>query len=247
MQAAKLAREGGSAEDGKAREEEAGAKGEGEREVIDLRFRQCESPYRKGMTYTKAHPFSANYAKTLDLLESELKHLGAKEIVIQAGFTAQQIRNDGWPRGGENPKLHQGVILSFQTKRGPLSFPCYRYGNWQANLRAIALSLEALRAVDRYGVTQQAEQYKGWTQIEAPKDGFVDRLAAALFVADQSGASDVDQDVLANRILQSAEARQAAYLRAAKALHPDVGGKQEDFVRLQKAMELLRQQTARAS
>src|SRR5579863_10251967 len=47
----------------------------------------------------------------------------------------------------------QGIILTFNSKHGPLSYPCDKYSNWQANLRAIALSLEALRAVDRYGVT----------------------------------------------------------------------------------------------
>jgi hypothetical protein len=111
--------------------------------------------------------FRSNYISTLDLLESELRHLRAKDVVIQAGFTRGQLRNDGWPKAGERPK-DPGIVISFESPKGPLSFPCDRYTDFQANMRAIALSLEALRAVDRYGVTRQAEQYRGWQQITAP-------------------------------------------------------------------------------
>lgn len=34
---------------------------------------------------------------------------------------------------------------------------------WQHNVRSIALGLEALRAVDRYGITKRGEQYAGFT------------------------------------------------------------------------------------
>jgi hypothetical protein len=211
--------------------------------MIAARFVTCRWGSNRGVTY---NPFRASYPQTLDLLERELFHLRAKDIVIQAGFERDQIRNDGMPYNNATPRLHNGVILSFQTKRGPLAFPCYRYLDWRANLRAIALSLEALRAVDRYGVTQKAEQYAGWTQIEAPKDGFVDALAAALFIADQSGADAHNRDKLANLILGSAEYRKRAYLDAAKRLHPDGGGSHDDFVRLQNAMRLLGEQRAGA-
>ena len=208
--------------------------------MIDARFVPCDWGKRGAVT---GSPFRATYVQTLDRLEAELKHLSARDIVIQAGFDRDQIRNDGWPYGGASPRRHAGVILSFQTPRGPLSFPCYRYSVWQSNLRAIALSLEALRAVDRYGVTQRAEQYAGWAQIEAPKDGFTDRLAAALFMVDRAGVVDKERDAAADRILASVEARKQTFIVAAKALHPDAaGGSHEDFIRLQNAMRMLEPQ-----
>jgi len=46
--------------------------------------------------------------------------------------------------------------------------PCDSFRDWEANLRAIALSLEHLRAVDRYGVTtEEEEQYTGWLRLPA--------------------------------------------------------------------------------
>jgi hypothetical protein len=39
--------------------------------------------------------------------------------------------------------------------------------SWQHNVYAIAKSLEALRLVDRYGVTRRGEQYTGWKALPA--------------------------------------------------------------------------------
>jgi hypothetical protein len=39
--------------------------------------------------------------------------------------------------------------------------------DWQHNVRAIALGLEALRKVDRYGITRRGEQYAGWKALPA--------------------------------------------------------------------------------
>jgi hypothetical protein len=36
---------------------------------------------------------------------------------------------------------------------------------WQQNVRAIALGLEALRKVDRYGITRRREQYTGFRAL----------------------------------------------------------------------------------
>jgi hypothetical protein len=131
-----------------------------------------------------------------------------------------------------------GIILSFDSKHGPLSYPCDKYSKWQANLRAIALSLEALRAVDRYGVTRRAEQYKGWAKLGGPAApvAFPTTHDAALFIAQHStGPRSLPGD-----ILQSADHFRAQYREAAARLHPDRnGGDESAFKRLQQAKEIL--------
>ena len=47
----------------------------------------------------------ASYASTLDFLERELAHLKAQNIIIQAYFRSDQIRNDGWPKGGAGAEV----------------------------------------------------------------------------------------------------------------------------------------------
>jgi hypothetical protein len=111
--------------------------------------------------------FKAKYSQTLELLDRELRHLDAKGIVIELALDAYWLRNDGLPRSGARP-THPGVRLTFNSSGKQLSFPCATFGHWEDNLRAIALSLESLRAVDRYGVTQGSEQYTGFASIAAP-------------------------------------------------------------------------------
>ena len=119
----------------------------------------------------KRSQFSAKWSTTIELLETELEHLKAREIVLQADCDQSQIRLDGHLRS--DAKLRgPGIVLSFECPSGAMSFPCDRFLDWQANVRAIALSLEALRSVDRYGVTQHAEQYRGWAKLPGPSPEF---------------------------------------------------------------------------
>ncbi len=178
--------------------------------------------------------FRASYPNTLDLLERELQSLNAKDIVIQADFEHRDIRNDGWPRSSARPRAPR-VIVSCVTRKGPLSFPCDTFDAWEDNLRAIALSLQALRAVDRYGVTRNAEQYKGWQQLPAPAPQPVtmSTLAAASFISAQSGLSAAEVFGDPDR----------AYRMAAGNCHPDSqNGSHEAFIKLQQARDVLKKQ-----
>jgi hypothetical protein len=153
--------------------------------MLNARFRPLDHwPGEREKEPERAH-FRAGYTDTLNKLEYELDKLQADEIVIQLdGLTRDWIRNDGWPKGQFwNLKGERcGVIVSFESPKGSISFPCDRYTDWKDNLRAIALSLEALRAVDRYGVTRGNEQYRGWTQI-GNGNGKMDRASALKFLA----------------------------------------------------------------
>jgi hypothetical protein len=205
--------------------------------VIQLRFVPIESWPGEKTKYPKSSPFRSRYVQTLDDLETELNHLKAKEIVLQAAIDWQDIRNDGWPKSNAAFR-DAGVILTFQTKDGPLSFPCDAYNDWQANLRAIALSLEALRAVNRYGVTRRAEQYQGWKRIAPPSDQpFGNKEDAARFI---QSMLDEQAGFSVNTLINYATERQMAYRRAAAKLHPDTpGGSHDQFVKLQAALALL--------
>ncbi len=174
--------------------------------------------------------FKAGYNATLSLLDTELRQLNARNIVLQVALTEDDIRLDGRPRAGSRV-AHPGMILSFDSKFGPLSYPCDTFAEWQDNLRAIALGLEHLRAVDRYGVTKRGEQYKGWTALPPPTASVAmtrDEALAFLHHASEIAVFD-DND----------HAR-TAYRIAMGKLHPDRnGGDEAPFKRLQEAKDVL--------
>ena len=199
--------------------------------MIDARFRPIETWPNKPTLRQVSAPFRTIYSNTLDLLEKELGYLGAKNIVIQAYFELKQIRNDGWPHSGSSP-TKSGIIVSFESKRGAMSFPCDRFTKWHDNIRAIALGMEALRKIDRYGITTGSEQYKGWAQLPAgpPKMSAGD---AAAFIANYASG------VTPMTLMTHASAYREAYRIAARACHPDTGGNQTMATRLSEAKSIL--------
>lgn len=208
--------------------------------MIDVRFVPLKEWPGKPTVGRINGRFRVSYAKTLDLLEEELKKLRAKNILIQAWFTMQQLRNDGWPYANAVPS-GPGVVLSFDTSKGSLSFPCDTYLTYDDNLRAIGLALQALRAVDRYGVTKQGEQYRGWKRIAPPSDNpFGTKEDAAKYVLTQTFGQNGWPAVEVGAMIEDAGMRDRRYKIAAAQIHPDKpNGSHELFVRLQAAMKML--------
>lgn len=114
--------------------------------------------------------FKGSWSSTLALLDTELTHLRAEQVVIEADFTEADIRLDGMPRASARSPQFPGIRLSFTCPHGPLAYATDTHEFWQHNVRAIALGLGALRAVDRYGITQHGEQYTGWRALPPGAD-----------------------------------------------------------------------------
>lgn len=199
--------------------------------TVEFTFRPLVMWPTKQTANRKRAPFRAGYTDTLRQLDRELLKLSARNVVLQVALREEDIRLDGKPRAGSK-FTHPGVILSFDSKFGPLSYPCDTFDAWEDNLRAIALALEHLRAVDRCGVTKRGEQYKGWTALPPPSAsqvrGPMTKQEATAFLVKHSGLA-----------VNSIEGARIAYRDAAFKLHPDRGGDAEQFKRLQEAKDVL--------
>lgn len=180
--------------------------------------------------------FRATWKGTLALLLREIEHLEPRgAIAVRIDAQRADLRRDGMLQADAKVEF-PGVVVSFTSAlHGPLSYATDAYAptrhdempGWQANLRAIALSLEALRAVDRYGVTRSGEQYVGWRAIEAGTgDGkFASADEALRWVRDQAGGEGLSP--------------KSAYRAASRRLHPDVHDDPAAWARLNEAQQLL--------
>jgi hypothetical protein len=154
----------------------------------------------------RAASFSARWRDTVRLLGREVHHLEPNVAVMEAGFTGGQLRIDGFPKATARPWT-EGVILTLVgTPHGDLRYPCSTFTDWQDNVRAIALALEALRKVDRYGVTKRGEQYAGWKQLTSGRDEFEQMRRGEALALQHGGIA-----------------------KALIATHPDTGGDRADF------------------
>jgi len=172
-------------------------------------FRPLERP----LTYpggTRYSPFKASWSSTVSLLAKELRAHGARRTVLEVDMREQDFRVDGLPRADRRAHT-PGIVLSFQATRVPgapsLRYEVTRYTDWKDNVRAVALGLEALRAVDRYGVTRRGEQYAGWKQLE-------------------SGGPSIDRG---RELVRT----HGGIRQALMATHPDRGGDPQDFADVQ--------------
>ena len=186
-------------------------------------------------------PFKASWSDTITLLNREVEALQTRaqreyRWVLQMDVTESQVRKDGGVYERATPRS-PAVRVAFDTRHGPLLFAADRFTHWQSNARAIALSLEALRKVDRYGVTGTGEQYRGFVAIAA-RPAEMTREQAAEFVAHWSGVPNLTGAA----ILADPEHSRltAAYRMAAKRCHPDLTRDDGDtMARLNTARDLL--------
>jgi hypothetical protein len=187
---------------------------------LDVTFRPIDSwpgPLNHGRRYSL---FTASFRDTVEILATELRLLRAKHIVLQVALDERMIRLDGFPRADARAS-HPGVILSFDSKWGPLQYASDEFTKWEDNLRGIAKSMEALRLVDRYGVSKKGEQYRGWRAL--PTGGSGDDPVQSL---------TFDK---AERLIEQLGGRAAAL----KKTHPDTGGDQEQVRIVLAALDLV--------
>jgi hypothetical protein len=185
--------------------------------------------------YRKHAPFTAYFGSTMELLGRELRALNAKLVVVQLAMNEADFRNDGLPRASARA-FHPGVVLAFESKWGPLKYSTDEFTDWLDNLRAIALSMEALRKVDRYGVSKRGEQYTGWKALPMSTDPAANietEDQAWRVIADAAGIPP-DSSLLLNGISED-----DAIKRAIKATHPDAGGDPDEFRRVMAARKVL--------
>lgn len=207
--------------------------------------------------------FSASWSDTQLLLEREVRFLtegDQRHVVLQLAITDRDVRNDGWIRADARPE-HPGVIVSFDSLHGPLRYSTDRFSHasfsvrkgqpgscrwtteripgWQCNVRAIALGLEALRKIDRYGIASGGEQYHGWRALGAgtpmpAAQMTVDEAARLLCDATMTTIGEDASDIARVSVLAMSLWREAA-----KVHHPDAGGDPEMFRRLTEARDVL--------
>lgn len=164
--------------------------------------------------------FKTTLPAALDNLARQLKLMGGKKLVLSSNYTL----------GSNNPK-DPGVVAyfewtdkphDFQPKFIAMSIPCDRWLRLEANVQAIALTIEAMRGMERWGAKHM---------IKAMFTGF--KLLPA-------GNGEDWFSVLGVSSNASPETIKARYLELVKIHHPDTGGDHERFVKIQNAFETAR-------
>jgi hypothetical protein len=209
--------------------------------MVTIRFQPLSKwPYPEPESgWRKYAQFKTVYVATLNQLQVELDRIEAENRVLELDFPRGAIEQSGLPKLNQKPRSDR-VRLSFvHPKIGFLEYPCDTFYGYENNVRAIVLTLEAQRAMARYGAVKDDQQYRGWKQELPPPESILGQVwtldEAAELVATLANQNKKD----ATALLESEGFYRFCYREAAKAAHPDSGGSEASFKRLQSARDLL--------
>lgn len=154
---------------------------------------------------SRASPFWT-FAEARDALLEELRRLGARDVVISSNFKPDR---NGKPVEPSRRPLDQAIAIYFVVDGKPKAMARDTYVRAEENFRSLTLTIEALRAIERHGGGLMMDRaFYGFTALPPP-------------VAESRRAW---WDVLSIARTASRDEIEAAFKRAAKAAHPDLGG-----------------------
>lgn len=150
-------------------------------------------------------------------LEESLRKMRVRQFVVTSDLST---RIDGRPRAGAREPLDPGIAVWWFDRTGARRvIACDQWRTTYENMRAICLTLEALRQVERSGASQLLDRTMQAFAAKLLGSGDASSAAHTWWFA-RLGLETwppSDGDVT------------AAYRRLAKVEHPDVGGNAEKF------------------
>src|SRR5579859_1536117 len=98
-------------------------------------------------------------------LEESLAKLHARNAILSTNLPR---RMDGSPRLDRGDPQDVGVAVYFTLKDTRTVLACDKWNRIADNIAAIAAHIEAIRAIDRYGVGTIEQAFRGYTALPAP-------------------------------------------------------------------------------
>lgn len=169
---------------------------------------------RKSPAGRKYASFKVDFDKAVRELGYEIERLGGRYPILSTNL---ELRVDGTPRRDRGEPSDRGVAVYFELKGKQKVFACETFTTVKDNIRAIGLTIAALRTVERFGATEMLERtLSAFDALPPPKSCW---------------------DILGLRPGSSAEEIQAAWRRLAAQHHPDRGGSEARMAEINTARD----------
>lgn len=148
-------------------------------------------------------------------LRHEVNRLGGLNMILSSNIP---VRADGLPYSKFRVPDDAGVAVYFELNGDQRCIPCDRWESVRENIRAIGLTVAALRGLDRWGAKKMVDAaFKGFAALPPPRKHWSEILGIS---ADSAPA-----------------VIKAVYKAKALAAHPDQGGSTAEFQELKEAYE----------
>jgi len=164
--------------------------------------------------------FKQSLERSQKFLHEEIGRLGGSGLIVSTNI---RVRQDGYVYAADMEKLipDPGVAIYFNHKGKPITMCCDQYRRVWENAYALGKAIEALRGMERWGVSDFIERaFTGFTA-----------LPSAIITPRHW------TDVLNLTSKCHVEDIKWAYRELCKKHHPDVGGDPNAFIELTTAYE----------
>jgi hypothetical protein len=180
------------------------------------------TPYQR----RKNGKFKQTFGGARDLLMTELKRLGAGQIVLSTNIP---VRNDGLPYASARHPEDPGVAVYFYYNKRQMCFACDQYEMIKDNTQAIKLTVEALRGIERWGASDMIDRaFQGFAALPPASRPWREVLECV-------GMNNLTLDYIDSQ-----------FKRLARKHHPDMGGTDAAMTELNQAREQAENEVSRA-
>lgn len=177
--------------------------------------RQKRGDEFKHLDFAKGYRVRVPFTKARDSLYDELRRLGAQHAVISSNFPTDRY---GAPVEGKRKPADEGIAVYFTLGGKAMAMAADRYSNAAANMRSLALAIEAMRQLERHGGgTMMERAFAGFAALPPPKQWW-----EVLGVYRNASEEEIDR----------------AWRAKSKRAHPDVGGSHAAMSQLNEARNL---------
>lgn len=164
--------------------------------------------------------FKVSMGESVSSLYDELDRLGASNVVVSSNM---RLRLDGRPLADQRRLDDEGVAVYFSLKGAQQCIPCDKWSTVKDNVRAVALTIQALRGLERWGAKEM---------VNAAFQGFK-ALPESIIMGEHT--SRAWWEVLQVAQTADIEVIEGAYKKLLMKAHPDIGGSDFAFQELQNA------------
>lgn len=154
--------------------------------------------------------FLVGLTESRDALLREIRLLGGRDVVISSNL---QTRRDGLPYADANEPSDPAIAVYFNRRvtggaLRPFVVACDQYCKARWNIRAVGLTIEAMRAIQRHGSSSLLEQaFTGFAALPPASNG-KKPWWEVLGLTEHASPSKIRE----------------AYFELSRVHHPDIGG-----------------------
>lgn len=177
----------------------------------------------KRSSFREISRFRQSYGAAQESLKNEISRLGGRELVVS---TNMKVNSRGDVYASELGKniFDPGVAIYFKYKGKDVSMCCDKYKFVWENMYALSCGIEALRGMERWGVSEFLD--RAFTGFAALPPRFKKQWWAIFGFEGIPSIGDPSWRII-----------QACYRDRAKFSHPDTGGSKEAFQELVEAFD----------